>query len=227
MSAQLVIPAAGMGRRLGARMPKALVKLCGRNLIARALDRLLAVEFDEPIIVIIPPGYEKEFTEALSDIPAVVSLVEGGDERQHSVRNGLAVLRDDTDIVVIHDAARPFPPVRAVCIAIEAARRYGAATLATPATDTILIGDGDGFLDSTPERKRVWACQTPQVFQTDIIRRAHERAKNGKGGFTDDATLAHEAGCRVKLVDGGMINIKITTKRELAFASFLLEQGLV
>ena len=227
MITQLIIVAAGLGTRLGLQTPKALVKLCGRSLVARTLDRLLAVEFGDPLVIVIPAGYEDAFREALNDIPAAIQYVEGGQERRDSVKRGLDVLNPDTEIVAIHDAARPFPTALSVCTAIEAARQYGAATLATPVIDTILMDEGAGFMGTTPDRSLLWACQTPQVFQVDVIRRAYADEKNKDVPCTDDATMAQRIGCQVKLVDGGAMNFKITTKRELAFASYLLEQSLI
>lgn len=226
MITQLLIPAAGLGKRLGMSTPKALVKLCGRSLVARTLDRLLAVDFVDPIIMLIPPGFENAFKDALSDIPSTIQYIEGGAERRDSVARGLAALNTDTEMVVIHDAARPFPAARSVCAAIESASRHGAATLATPAIDTILIEDGAGFLQSTPDRSMVWACQTPQVFQVEVIRRAYKDVVNADAACTDDATMVQRIGCPVKLIDGGAMNFKITTKRELAFATYLLENSL-
>lgn len=227
MITQLILPAAGLGQRLGLQLPKALAQLCGQSLVARTLDRLLAVEFLEPIIVIYPTGYEDEFSEALDEIPADILLVEGGAERRDSVKRGLDALDADTEIVAIHDAARPFPTVRSVFAAIEAAHKYGAATLATPAVDTILTDEGTGFMGTTPERSLLWACQTPQVFQVDVIRRAYEDERNKGIPSTDDATLVQRIGAPVKLIDGGAMNFKITTKRELAFANYLLEHALI
>ena len=208
------------------KTPKALVNLCGRSLIARTLDRLLAVEFAEPLIILVPQGYESAFSDALSEIPAAIQYVVGGSERKDSVAKGLEALDAATEIVVIHDAARPFPRARSICTAIEAANRYGAATLATPATDTILIEDGTGFLDSTPDRTQVWSCQTPQIFKVDVIRNAYQDERNQGVACTDDATMVQRTGCPVKLIDGGAMNFKITTKHELAFATYLLENSL-
>jgi 2-C-methyl-D-erythritol 4-phosphate cytidylyltransferase len=223
---QLIIPAAGLGQRLGMKTPKALVKVCGRSLITRTLDRLLAVDFADPLIVIVPAGYENAFRAALSDIPSAIQYIEGGAERRDSVARGLEALNPDTELVVIHDAARPFPAARSVCAAIEAASRHGAATLATPCADTILIEDGSGFLQMTPDRTKAWACQTPQVFHVDILRRAYEDPVNADFSGTDDATLVNRIGCPVKLIDGGAMNFKITTKRDLAFATYMLENSL-
>lgn len=201
--------------------------LGNQSLVARTLNCLLPVEFTEPSIVIFPKGYEEAFREALSEVPVAIQYIEGGLERRDSVKRGLDGLNPDTDIVVIHDAARPFPPLRAVCTAIDATRQYGAATLATPVTDTILTDNGTGCLGMTPDRSLLWSCQTPQVFQVDLIRQAYGDERNTGISCTDDATLVQRIGSPVKLVDGGVMNFKVTTKLELAFANYLLEQGLV
>ncbi len=227
MKARLVIPAAGMGRRLGLDIPKALAPLAGKPLIVRAVEGMGDAPFLAPVVIAVPAGWEKQFAEALRSVETATQLVTGGSDRQASVRRALAALDEDAEIVAIHDAARPFAPVSAVIKAIEAARAYGGATLATPASDTILLDDGDGFLESTPDRAHAWACQTPQAFQVDVIRRAHEQAAREGRAFTDDATLARHAGCKVKLVDGGPGNFKITTARDFSFAAYLLEHDLI
>ncbi len=227
MKARLIIPAAGMGRRLGLDIPKALAPLAGKPLIAWTAEGMREAPVLAPVVIAVPAGWEKQFEEALSAVETTVQLVAGGSERQASVRRALAALDEDAEIVAIHDAARPFAPISAVIKAIEAAREFGGATLATPASDTLLLDDGEGFLESTPDRTRAWACQTPQVFQVDLIRRAHEQAAREGRVFTDDATLARHAGYKVKLVDGGPGNFKITTARDYSFAAYLLEHDLI
>ncbi len=226
MNAQLLMVAAGLGRRLGLDTPKALADLCGQSLAARTLDTLASVGLAPPAIIVYPKGYKESFQEALKNAAMPVQYVEGGAERRDSVRRGLDALNPDTDIVVIHDAARPFANADAVRAAIEAANHCGAATLATPVADTVLVSDGDGYLDNTPDRALLWACQTPQVFRTSVIRQAHDDVRNRDIVGTDDATLARRIGCRVKLVDGGAMNFKITTRRDLAFATYALDKGM-
>ncbi len=226
MKAQLLIAAAGMGRRLGLQGPKALARLGGKSLVAATLERLLPLNLTPPTLVLFPKGYGAAFREHLETLPAQTLLVEGGEERQDSVRRGLDALNNDTEIVVIHDAARPFAPIEAIAEAMEAAHRVGAATLASPAVDTILMDDGGGMLASTPDRSRLWACQTPQVFQTAIIRQAYALAQLQGLRCTDDATLAKAAGTPVALVDGGPMNFKITTRLDLDFANYLWDKGI-
>ena len=224
MKVQLLIPAAGMGRRLEMERPKALVPIQGKPLLAHTLMRLREISRDAPVIVVVPKGRQAEFEAATGEVFPGVKFACGGEERQDSVMQGLNALDEDAEIVVIHDAARPFVPVPAILNAIEAARQTGAATLAVPVVDTILVSDGAGRLESTPDRSRLWACQTPQVFQADIIRATYEWARMHGVSCTDDATLATKAGYPVRLIEGCPGNFKVTTREDLARAEYLLER---
>ena len=158
---------------------------------------------------------------------SAIRVIPGGERRQDSVENALAALASDTEIAVIHDAARPFVSCESIRSVIEAAARHGAATVAIPAIDTILEGDSEGFLQRTPDRSRLWACQTPQAFRVGVIRQAHRMARQEQFDGTDDATLARRAGETVKLVMGSPSNLKITTPFDLTLARQMLreEQG--
>jgi 2-C-methyl-D-erythritol 4-phosphate cytidylyltransferase len=226
MKVQLLIPAAGMGRRLGFEQPKALVRFQGKPLLLHTLERLSSISFASPPIIVFPSNHLDDFESALSAFCKPVKLIPGGQERQDSVQCGLNVLDEDTEIVVIHDAARPFPPLSSVLSAIEAAEKDGAATLAIPVTDTILMADRERFLSDTPDRSCLWACQTPQVFQIPIIQAAYFRAQQHKVICTDDASLVKQAGFPVRLIEGTPANIKITTPSDLCFAEYLLERHL-
>ncbi|MCP4642828.1 MAG: 2-C-methyl-D-erythritol 4-phosphate cytidylyltransferase [bacterium] len=229
MTTQLVIPAAGMGVRLGSDSPKALVDLAGRPLLSHTLDRFRSQGLAEGAIVIVPPGRESQFRDALGDTfpDAGLTFVPGGAERQQSVENGLAVLDPGCEVVVIHDAARPFVAPSSIQASIACAREHGAATVAIPSADTILVGDDDAFLVDTPDRRALWACQTPQTFRVSVIREAHARANAEGFEGTDDASLVRRAGAPVKLVMGTPLNFKITTPGDLALAHAALEGGLV
>lgn len=227
MKVQLLIPAAGMGRRLRQKIPKALVKLGGRALICWVLERLYEVCSIHPILVVIPEMYRQDFEMELSPTHLPIQFVSGGEERQDSVKRGLAVLHQEAEIVVIHDAARPFPPLKAVEQAIKTAENAGAATLAIPVNDTILQSDDKQMLVDTPDRTRLWQCQTPQVFRSEVIRKAYAWAEVQQLQFTDDATLVRSAGFPVRLLTGDPMNFKITTEADLLYAGYLREKGFV
>lgn len=227
MKAQLLLPAAGLGTRLGCAGPKALVPLGGTALVARTLARLAPLGLLEGAIVVVTPGDRDAFTRALDEAfpGARPRIVEGGAERQDSVANGLDALDPDTGVVVIHDAARPFVPLDAVRASIAAAMDCGAATVAIPSIDTILQADADGYLEQTPERRLLWACQTPQTFRVGVIRTAYARARAEGFLGTDDATLVRRAGGRVLLVPGAPLNFKITTPDDLRLAECVVREG--
>ena len=226
MKVQAVIPAGGLGQRLGRSMPKALVPVSGVPLLVRTLQRFDAIGLARNAIVAIPASHREAFLAALGNDYPEIRLVDGGEARQDSVRLGIAALDPDTEICVIHDAARLFIAPDVIQAAIDAAAEMGGATVAIPSVDTILIEDGQGFLKETPDRRQLWACQTPQVFRTEIIRHAHERAVTESMEVTDDATLVKRCGYPVKLIEGSPLNFKLTTPTDLQIAEALIEKGL-
>lgn len=149
-----------------------------------------------------------------------VEVVEGGAERQDSVANGLACVRSDEDLVVIHDAARPFLPASCALRCIEVAAAEGAAIVALPAHDTIKLAHADGTIERTISRDRVWLAQTPQVFRTELLHRAVAEAKAKGLAVTDDASIAEAAGIPVRLVAGDEANRKVTTPADFAWAEW-------
>lgn len=228
MKSQLLIPAGGMGTRLGMGCPKALAPLAGKPMLVRTLERFVALGLAHDAVIVVPPDHVAGFASALAQAfpSAAFTFVEGGPERQISVSNGFAALADDTEIVAVHDAARPFVPPESVRAAIDAAAETGAATVAIPSADTILVEDGDGMLAETPDRQRLWACQTPQVFRTRVIREAHASASEADLICTDDATLVRRHGGPVRLVEGSRMNFKVTTPDDLALAEAIIARGL-
>ena len=207
---------------------KALIRVGGEPLLVQTLRRFQPFGLIESAVIVAAAGYESAFESALhrSFPGARFSLVQGGAERQMSVANALASLDGDTEIVVIHDAARPFVSDDSIRASISAAVECGAATVAIPTVDTILRGDDEGYLIDTPDRRLLWMCQTPQTFQVSVIRAAHECAR--RDGFlgTDDASLVRRVGGRVRLVMGSQANFKVTTPADLAMAEYVLKEGL-
>ncbi len=226
MKVQAVIPAGGLGQRLGKSTPKALVPVAGIPLLVRTLRVFVSLNLTHNAVVVIPESHRDAFRDALLPHFPGIRLVDGGEARQDSVRLGIDALNSDTEICVIHDAARLFIAPAVIQAAIDAAAEMGAATVAIPSIDTILIEDGHGFLKETPDRRQLWACQTPQVFRTEIIRRAHERALTEAMEVTDDATLVKRCGYPVKLIEGSPLNFKLTTPTDLQIAEALIEKGM-
>jgi 2-C-methyl-D-erythritol 4-phosphate cytidylyltransferase len=210
---EALLPAAGSGERLG-RGPKAFVRLAGRSLLAHAVAAL-APSVDR-ILIAAPPGRLADVAaEAAAAAPTTpVQVVAGGTTRQASV---LALLAHaSADVVVVHDAARPFLDAASLTAVIAAARDAGAATLAMPIVDT-LVRDGGDVID----RSGVWAVQTPQAFQRALLAAGHARARERGDVATDDAGLVRALGRPVALVPGGPHLLKVTTPADLAWAERL------
>lgn len=217
-----------MGTRLGSDRPKALVDLAGKPLLVWTLERFSPLDLVDGAVVVVPPGRQEEFAGVLDrSFPGFhFSLAPGGAERQVSVAHGLDALAAETDIVVIHDAARPFVTEASIRESIRAAGLHGAATVAIPTVDTILEADDDQHLVDTPDRRNLWQCQTPQTFRVSVIRSAHESARFEDFMGTDDASLVRRLGAKVKLVMGSPLNFKITTPTDLALAEHIAQEGL-
>ena len=227
MNAHLLVPAAGLGKRLLRSEPKALVDLAGEPLLIRTLRCFASLGLVKDALVMVPLHHETAFRAAIDHaFPSTrVQLSPGGAERQQSVARGLDALATDHGIVVIHDAARPFVDPDTVREAISEARKHGAATVATPCVDTILQATKDQFLEDTPDRSRLWACQTPQVFRIGLLREAHRRAAKEGRSYTDDATLVLAHGAPIRIVAGSPKNFKVTTPEDLRYAEFLIQEA--
>jgi 2-C-methyl-D-erythritol 4-phosphate cytidylyltransferase len=225
-TAAAIVVAAGPGSRLGAPVPKAFVELGGVPLVVRSLRAMLAVPAIGSAVVVVPVDCGDRACATLDTYGpwrCAVHVVIGGAERQASVRHGLAAVAE-ADLIVIHDAARPFVSVAAVEAAIAAAAVHGAAVVSTPATDTIKQVAADGRIEHTPPRQSLWLAQTPQVFRSALIRAAHDQAAAAVSDATDDAMLVERLGAPVYVVPGNAENRKITTAEDLRWAEWLLAQ---
>src|SRR3954471_1626123 len=210
-----IIVAAGRGLRAGSGGPKQYRSIGGRTVISRAMEPFCRHPQIFAVQPVLNPDDTAMFSEAAGDL-RYQAPVRGGATRQDSVRAGLeALAAQSPDIVLIHDAARPFVSAAVISRAIEAADLTGAAVPAIAVTDTIkLIGDG-GHIEATPERARLRIAQTPQSFRYEVILEAHRRAaREGRDDFTDDAALAEWAGLTVGTFEGDPANMKLTTPED-------------
>jgi len=223
-----VVTAAGLGTRLGADLPKALVVIAGRPLVEWALDRIADVA--DTVVVTAPPGHEAEFESAISKVRADrprldVKVVEGGLSRRESVAAGIRALVEGPgplpSIILVHDAARAFMPVEPMLAAIGAiqAGADGAVPI-VPLVDTLVASpEEDGTLGATVDRDMVHAAQTPQAFRAKALIDAHARAdEEGVDDATDDAGLVRRYGYRVVATEGHPWGFKVTVEEDLAMA---------
>jgi 2-C-methyl-D-erythritol 4-phosphate cytidylyltransferase / 2-C-methyl-D-erythritol 2,4-cyclodiphosphate synthase len=224
-----LIVAAGRGSRFGGNLPKQYAALNGRTVLARTVEAFASHPSVAVVQVVIHAYDAAHYTEAVGNSPQkLLPVTTGGATRQASVLAGLEALADaGVDIVLIHDAARPFIPSDLIDAAIEAARAHGAAIPGAPVTDTI-VSTAAGVIATTPERASLKAVQTPQAFRFDLILDAHRKAAaDGRNDFTDDGGVARFAGHPVHVFEGDLANVKITTQDDLARANQRLGATMV
>jgi 2-C-methyl-D-erythritol 4-phosphate cytidylyltransferase / 2-C-methyl-D-erythritol 2,4-cyclodiphosphate synthase len=210
-----ILVAAGRGLRAGAGGPKQYRSIGGKTVIFRAMEAFCGHPGVSAVQPVLHPDDFRMFNDAVSGL-AYQPPTNGGATRQASVHAGLEALASQKpDIVLIHDAARPFVSQAVISRAIDAASRTGAAIPAIAVTDTVKLVDTDGNIEATPERARLRIAQTPQSFRYDAILDAHRRAaREGRHDFTDDAALAEWAGLTVATFEGDVANMKLTTPED-------------
>jgi 2-C-methyl-D-erythritol 4-phosphate cytidylyltransferase/2-C-methyl-D-erythritol 2,4-cyclodiphosphate synthase len=206
-----VVVAAGQGLRAGGDLPKQFRRIGGEAMLRRSVSTLLSVPEIGAIQPVIRVEDRAHFDEAVAGL-ALLPPVSGGTTRQASVRAGLEALAPRApEIVLVHDAARPFASEALIARAIAATKKTGAAIPGLPVTDTIKAVDDHGLVGETLDRSQLRAIQTPQAFAFAPLLEAHRRARReGRDDFTDDAALAEWAGMQVVVFDGEPANIKIT-----------------
>jgi 2-C-methyl-D-erythritol 4-phosphate cytidylyltransferase/2-C-methyl-D-erythritol 2,4-cyclodiphosphate synthase len=214
MHVTAIIAAGGSGRRLGAGVPKQLLDVGGRSLLQRSVEAFTTHPGISDVIVALPAALAQDPPPWL----AGVRVVPGGERRQDSVANAFDALADGSEIVLVHDAARPFVTAAVIDRAIAAAAAHGAAIVAVPVSDTVKrVEQTEQIVAETLPREEIFLAQTPQAFRREVLRAAIA-AGRAEGTATDEAMLAERAGHRVHVVAGDPANVKITTAADLASA---------
>lgn len=210
-SLSVIIAAGGSGKRLGEAVPKQFLKIQGKTILEKSIEPFQKSVLVDEIILVVPEDNVIEAKKIGAKFSKIINIVLGGAERQVSVKNGLDVV--NTDLVLIHDGARPFVVESVIERVVLGAFLYKAVVPVVPVKDTIRQGDFDESI--TLKREALWAVQTPQGFNTELIKKAHSFAENSGFQGTDDASLVENLGFNITLVDGDFGNIKITVKEDL------------
>lgn len=221
-----VILAAGKGSRMKSNISKQFLMLKDKPIIVYTIMAFEKCEAIDEIIVVTSPEELELFKTNILDgysFNKVKKLVTGGAQRQQSAYNGIRAADLKSDIILIHDGARPFVNNQTIIECIEQAKLHGAVSAGMPSKDTVKLVDERNMVLSTPDREGVWLTQTPQVFKKSIITKVHELALESGIIGTDDAMLAEIAGYKVRMVAASYENIKITTHEDIAIAKALIE----
>ena len=217
-----VIVAAGNASRMGG-IDKVMAELKGEPMIARTVRTFQDCDAISEIVIVTRPDLITPISQLCREMPKVKAVVAGGKSRQESVNLGLNALSDKVKLAAIQDGARPLITWQVIDRVVRAAHTYGAAIPCVPVKDTIKIGNG-GVVQSTPDRATLFAAQTPQVFDFDLLRGALKKAELEDYMVTDDASAVEYMGMKVKIVEGDERNIKVTTPMDLKIAEMLLEE---
>jgi 2-C-methyl-D-erythritol 4-phosphate cytidylyltransferase len=221
MQVSVIIVAAGSGVRLGSKEPKAFVQLCGRTMLGWSLETVARLSGVTELIVATPAGMEAAARREAAGVAIPVKITRGGAQRQDSVRIALALASLESEIVVVHDAARPLASAALFSRCIEAAARRGGAIAAIPVADTLKRVEG-ADIRATVARAGLWQAQTPQAFRRALLAQAHQRAERERITATDDADLLERIGATVEVVESLEPNLKITTATDLAVAQAII-----
>lgn len=225
-----VIPAAGAGKRLGLGINKAFAIINSVPLLVHCLTMLSRTKLITRAIVVLAPDEVEEGRELLASYQAKhfadlsFVVVAGGKERQDSVANALAAITESEGYVAVHDGARPFAGREVFLRTLEAAKKHGAAIAAVPVKDTIKVVNEAGEVTATPVRSTLYAVQTPQIFEVNLLKKAYANLAQHPAQVTDDASVVELLGHKVVVALGCYENIKITTPEDLLFAENLLAQ---
>jgi 2-C-methyl-D-erythritol 4-phosphate cytidylyltransferase len=224
---EVVIPAAGQGKRMNAGKNKLFIELSNIPIIVYTLRVFENDPNCKGIVLSINPAEEEIFTELIEryQLNKIKKLIPGGEERQQSVYNGIQHIQE-SGIVLVHDGARPFIDLQVIRQLIEAASIHGGAIVAVPVKDTIKKAANQIVIE-TVERSSLWAVQTPQAFRVPVLVEAHKQAEKDRYLGTDDASLLERIGKPVVIIEGNYDNIKITTREDLYFAEAILHKNSI
>ncbi len=210
---------------MGHATPKQFLTLGGQPLLVHSLRALDASDAIAAIVLAVPPS-ETDYcrTEIVSryGFKKVQQVVAGGEERQDSVRLGLEAVGADADIVLVHDAVRPFLTADMIARVVAAAAKHGAAIVAIPMRDTVKRVGAGGLIEETVDRKPLWLAQTPQAARRALLQDAHRKAQQEGFRGTDEAQLIERMGHRVAIVEGSTENIKVTRPEDLMIGEAIL-----
>lgn len=222
----ILIPAAGKGERLGHEIPKPFIKIKDKSILWHTITRLLDFEPVAEVVVACPDSHLHSARQLLDEVSRQYSVrltaTKGGDSRQESVAKALEEI-ESTNLVAVHDAVRPFVSISHLRRCYQKACEVGAAILGVPVRDTIKVVKDDMSVEKTPDRNKLWAAQTPQIFRTSLLKQALRGAARNQVKGTDDASLLEYMGKKVYIVKGSQKNFKITFPEDLERAKQVLE----
>lgn len=224
MKRAAIIVAGGKGLRMGSQLPKQFLPIGGVPILCRTIQRFLQYDPEIRIYIALPASHVALWLQISAPYiaPNAYTLVEGGAERFHSVKNALDKIPQDIDLIAVHDGVRPLVSVKTIAMAYTDATLHGNAVPCIAPPESIRVTEAGGKDNHPIDRSTVKLIQTPQVFEAKILRQAY--CLPYTPAFTDDASVVETAGHKIHLIDGDKQNIKITTIEDLKYAEFILSE---
>lgn len=226
MSATAIIVAGGSGQRFGSSLPKQFLHLLGKPILSRTLEVFDKASSVRHVVLVLPQdkiSYFEQEVLPFHPVAKLQSVVEGGASRQESTLAGFEAVLPHTEVVIVHDAARPLLEPELIDRCAETAITVGAVIAACPASDTIKEVDPQGHIRHTHPREHIYQAQTPQAFRYSVLKEAMEWAHRHSFQGTDEASLVEKLGKPVTIVKTNASNLKITTAQDLVVAEALLK----
>ncbi|KAL2254257.1 2-C-methyl-D-erythritol 4-phosphate cytidylyltransferase, chloroplastic isoform X2 [Sesamum indicum] len=221
-SVSVILLAGGKGKRMGASMPKQYLPLLGQPIALYSFYTFSKMPEVKEIVVVCDPSYQDIFEDAKENIHIDMKFALPGKERQDSVYSGLEAIDSDSELVCIHDSARPLVLAGDVAKVLKDGQRVGAAVLGVPAKATIKEANSDSFVVKTLDRKTLWEMQTPQVIRPDLLKKGFELVNREGLEVTDDVSIVEHLRHPVYITEGSYTNIKVTTPDDLLLAERIL-----
>jgi 2-C-methyl-D-erythritol 4-phosphate cytidylyltransferase len=225
----VVIPAAGIGNRMRTSQPKQFMSLLGKPVLVHTLEAFHQIPEIDTMVITVTEDSQSMVRKMVNEYRLETSsyVTKGGEHRQDSVFNGLKFMKEQkVDIVLVHDAVRPFVTAELVYSLLQATIKYGAAIPVVRPKETIKQSSGNGFVEFSIPRDSLWVVQTPQAFRFDLIFNAFEKAYAEKFYGTDEAMLVERIGVKVKTIESSYKNIKITTPEDFELAELWLQKNV-
>jgi len=219
MNLAVVIVAGGKGKRFGSKQPKQFLLLNKKPMFLWSVLAFKKLKQCKQIILVVPENKFKQMQKYKKQYG--IDIVCGGKERYDSVRNGLKYIKENIDIIAVHDGARPLVTSKIIKAVFNSAVKYGAAIAATHAKDSIKFSEKGKKIDKSVNRKNIWQAQTPQIFKTEILKKVY--SKKIADTITDDSQLVEQTGKTVMLVDTGYENFKVTQPIDFKLAEIVLK----
>uniref|UniRef100_A0A0E0JRZ2 2-C-methyl-D-erythritol 4-phosphate cytidylyltransferase, chloroplastic n=1 Tax=Oryza punctata TaxID=4537 RepID=A0A0E0JRZ2_ORYPU len=223
-SVSVVLLSGGQGKRMGASMPKQYLPLLGLPIALHSLKTFCQLKEVKEVVVVCDPDYKDVFEGSIENVQIPIKFALPGKERQDSVYNGLQEIDGDSELVCVHDSARPLVSSEDVKKVLEDAVVHGAAVLGVPVKATIKEADSDSFVVKTLDRKTLWEMQTPQVMRPSLLRDGFELVKRDGLEVTDDVSIVEYLKHPVYITEGSYTNIKVTTPDDLLLAERLMNE---